>query len=344
MFKTALALIERGYSPDWLIRASLRRLLTARWRAGVKGEAETGAAWTERLIAHWGAVPFDFQSQAPSVRTEQLPIHFFQNVLGPRLKYSACWWPDEARDLETAEAAMLALSCERAELGFDQDILALDGGWGALTLWLAEFYPDSRIVAVPASRIQDDFIQDRCRARGFGNVRIFPADLIPMIADRGFDRILAVEAVGTLRDDPKLAARIHAWLKPGGKLFIQLISHRQHAYSFEAGDDLWLRQAIRDAGSSPSGDLLARFQNSLALEQQWRFDGRHYQRTLNAWLANQDRRRDAILTLFRQCHGPDRATRAFQRWRLSFMARAELFGYLDGEEWGIAQYRFGKPG
>ena len=46
---------------------------------------------------------------------------------------------------------MLALSCERAELGFDQDILELGCGWGSLTLWMAEFYPDSRIVAVSNS-------------------------------------------------------------------------------------------------------------------------------------------------------------------------------------------------
>lgn len=94
----------------------------------------------------------------------------------------------------------------------------------------------------------------------------------------------------------------------------------------------------------PSRDLLPRFQGDLKLEEQWHFEGHHYQRTLEAWLANQDRHRDEIMALFRESYGPEQAERWFQRWRVFFMACAELFGYRHGEEWGVSHYRFGKRG
>ncbi|MEI2646031.1 MAG: class I SAM-dependent methyltransferase [Candidatus Competibacter sp.] len=293
MLKNASAFMESGYLPDWLIRIGVRRL------------------WVDRANP-----PFvTLQTQFANIEHAELPVGFFQNVLGPRLHYSAGWWPDEARDLETAEAAMLALICERAELGFDQDILELGCGWGSLTLWLAEFYPDSRFVAVSTSRSQRDFIEARCRERGFTNVRatVGPNDLA---ADRRFDRVLSVATFERRPHDPGGLHPLHGRLKLGGKLFVQT------------------------DGLQPGGDLPSRFQHGLKLEDQWPCNGRHYQRTLEAWLANLDQQRDTILALFRPCYGPDQAERWLQRWRILFMARAERFGRRAGERWGVSHYRF----
>ena len=344
MLKIMIDLMEQGYIPDGLIRIGIRHLLGERLRMGKAiGDGQAREADALRLETELHKSLIARRTTPVHEQHYEAPVGFFQKILGPRLKYSACWWPDEVKDLETAEAAMLASTCERAELGFDQDILELGCGWGSLTLWLAEFYPDSRIVAVSNSNSQREFIEARCRERGFDNVQVITADMNDFSTNRRFDRVLSVEMFGPIRNYQEWVGRIHAWLKLGGKLFVHICTHRALACPCEIeGENNWMGRYFFTGGLMPSRDLLPRFQDDLRLEEQWHLNGRHYQRTLEAWLVNQDRHREEILGLFRETYGVDEAERWFQRWRVFFMAYAELFGYRKGEEWGVSHYRFGK--
>jgi cyclopropane-fatty-acyl-phospholipid synthase len=51
-----------------------------------------------------------------------------------------------------------------------------------------------------------------------------------------------------------------------------------------------------------------------------------------------------IKPLFEQCYGQADAPIWWMRWRLFYMACAELFGFNGGKEWFVAHYRFHRAG
>jgi cyclopropane-fatty-acyl-phospholipid synthase len=83
-------------------------------------------------------------------------------------------WSDGTRHLGQAEEAMLALSCERAQVRDGMRILDLGCGWGSLSLWLAEQYPGARITGVSNSHRQRRWIESQRDRRGLTTWRSSP--------------------------------------------------------------------------------------------------------------------------------------------------------------------------
>ncbi len=342
-FSTRLA--ESGYLPDALLRLGIRRLCAERLREERSGDAE--GAWSRyvALIEELRRSPVAIHTEAANEQHYEVPPRFFELCLGKRLKYSSSYFPAGVSDLDAAEEAMLALYGERAELADGQEILELGCGWGSLTLWMAERFPGSRITAVSNSRPQREFIEARCRERGFNNVRVITCDVNQLELDaRRFDRAVSIEMFEHMRNYETLIGRIGSWLKPGGKLFVHIFCHRELMYPFETeGDSNWMGRHFFTGGLMPSADTLLWFQNGVRIERQWRLSGQHYEKTANAWLANQDRHRDEVMDVLAATYGADQARLWHQRWRMFWMACAELFGYGDGHEWLVGHYRFVKP-
>ena len=92
----------------------------------------------------------------------------------------------------------------------------------------------------------------------------------------------------------------------------------------------------------PSADLFLQFQRDLLFENRWLINGVHYQKTLEAWLVRHDAAREQILAIFASTYGDTLAPILFRRWRMFYLACAELFGYRHGEEWGVAHYLFSR--
>ena len=90
----------------------------------------------------------------------------------------------------------------------------------------------------------------------------------------------------------------------------------------------------------PAEHLLAQFQDDVQLEEQWRLSGMHYARTCEAWLQNLDRDTSQLLETLEHSTSDTTPQIQLQRWRMFFMACAELFRYHDGSEWFVGHYRF----
>lgn len=335
---------EQGFVPDSVVRAGIRRLIRQRLADIQVDDAEAAARRNEEFVRAMTNEPVALLPEKANEQHYEVPADFYQHVLGQHRKYSCCYWPVGVSTLDRAEAEALRLTCERAELHDGMEILELGCGWGSLTLWIAEHYPRSRITAVSNSNSQREFILTEAARRGFSNISVVTHDMNQFDTSARFDCIVSVEMLEHMRNWQELFARVYRWLKPGGSFFAHVFVHRTVPYAFEARDASdWMSEHFFSGGMMPSDDLALRLQTPLKLKHRWRWGGTHYQKTAEAWLKQLDARRDQVLPILAATYGAQAAARWLQRWRLFFMACAELFGHNHGQEWWVSHYLFERP-
>ena len=340
LLRSLIELAENGRIPDLLIRAGIRLLLLQRLREQAQEGPDQEWQAMMTFVEEMRQSPIALHTQEANEQHYELPPRFFELVLGSHLKYSCCHFPEGVTELEHAEASMLTLTCERAQLQDGQQILELGCGWGSLSLWMAKHYPNSSILAVSNSRPQREFIESRAQELSLTNLSVQTCDMNDFTTEQHFDRVVSVEMFEHMRNWQSLLERISNWLKPEGKLFIHIFSHRRYAYAFSSeGDSNWMGRYFFTGGIMPSNDLLLYFQKDLLLEQHWVLSGVHYQRTADAWLQMMDSQKGEILQTFRETYGKD-ADVWFQRWRMFFLATSEVWGFRGGNEWLISHYLF----
>ncbi len=336
---------ERGWLPDALIRAGMRQLIGARLREEGREDSERSTEALQRLLTELRASPIAIETPAANAQHYEVPAAFFEAHLGPRMKYSCGYYRRGNETLAEAEEAMLECYAERAGVADGQRILDLGCGWGSLSLWLAKRLPHAQIVALSNSHGQRRFIEAQATRCGLDNLRVVTGNIVDFDfpeCDRGFDRILSVEMFEHMKNYGLLLAKLAGWLGDDGRLFVHLFAHRTLAYHFASRDTTdWMSRHFFTGGTMPSASLLLHFQDDLRVTRQWWIDGRHYARTAQQWLEALDASREPVLPLFADVYGKDAAL-WFQRWRMFYMAVAELFGYARGNEWGVAHYLFEK--
>ncbi|MFO7549722.1 MAG: cyclopropane-fatty-acyl-phospholipid synthase family protein [Acidimicrobiia bacterium] len=321
--------------PDRVVRLGMRAAIAGKLRS----ERQLGDDHRRNLLDAWHAGPVALVPEAANLQHYEVPAGFFQLVLGPRLKYSACLWQSGA-DLAGAEEGMLDLTCRRAGLEDGMAVLDLGSGWGSLSLWIAERYPGCRIVAVSNSASQQAFVQTRAESLGLANLEVGVADVNAFDAGARFDRVMSVEMMEHVRNHPELFSRIHRWVQPGGAVFVHVFSHRDLFWPYEdTGPGDWMARSFFSGGIMPSHRVLPEAAAPwFELDDAWIVDGTHYRRTLDAWLRRFDARAGEVRAVLAGA-GPD-PDRWMQRWRMFLMACSELFGFAGGSEWGVSHYLF----
>lgn len=327
--------------PDLLTRAGIRMLVQQRRRQIRKQYRKL--LTLKGMLVQMKDSPLAINTLEANEQHYNVSTDFFDLVLGEHKKYSSALFDAPATDLSEAEAAMLKLTCERAQLDGAKTILELGCGWGALTLWMAEQYPDSKIVALGNSESQKAYIDSAAEKRDLANIEVICSDMNDFNTEQRFDRIVSIEMFEHMRNHELLFERIASWLEPEGKLFFQIFCHQTFPYFFESESESdWLATNFFSGGMMPSWDLPLQFQAHLSLEDRWPVNGTHYAQTCATWLVNCDRFKPQILEIF--VHSPDHRPPIiqFNRWRMFFMACETLFAYNQGHEWFIGHYLFNK--
>jgi cyclopropane-fatty-acyl-phospholipid synthase len=337
------SLLENNVLPDSWIRFGIRRLLRERLREEKKPTCELQQDHFMGLVQKLKTSPIAVHTGDANKQHYEVPTEFFTMVLGKHMKYSAGYWRKGVQSLDQSEEDMLALTCDRAELSDGMKILELGCGWGSLTLFMAERFPHARITSVSNSRSQKTHIEHEVQNRGLKNVRILTADMNTFSTREKFDRVVSVEMFEHMRNYESLMARIAGWLRPAGKLFVHIFTHKEFAYPFEVRDESdWMSKYFFTGGLMPSDHLLLYFTKHFDVENHWRASGKHYARTSEAWLRNMDANKARILPILESTYGTTESKKWWVYWRVFFMACAELWGYRNGEEWFVSHYLFTK--
>ncbi|EIW66062.1 hypothetical protein TREMEDRAFT_35623 [Tremella mesenterica DSM 1558] len=339
----AYALIDRGYVPDMVLRPVIRKLCRNRQREIDHGHLEANHAAKLSFISDLYHQPIAVHQDKANEQHYEIPTSFLRLCLGPRMKYSSCFWPTPTCSLVDAEDAILSLYCQEARLGLEGlKILDMGCGWGSLGLFLAEHYPLAEITMLSNSRTQKEYIDSIITDKGYEKVEVITGDVATYeFSPSQFTHILSIELLEHLRSYPLLFTKISTWLQPHGILYIHIFCHRTQPYLFLQKDG-WMAQTFFTGGCMPSFDLFLYFQKQFTiLDSKW-MNGRQYSRTLEAWLKNQDKFQKDGLEILRKEMGCEEGEKTFWRFRVFFMACSEFFGMDQGETWGVGRYLFEK--
>jgi len=344
MIKKLIKLAEKGVLPDTLIRFGIKHLCRQRLSEanalGLEALKNIHQQWIDLLTEG----PVAIVPEKANEQHYEVPPQFFELVLGVNLKYSSGYWPKDVSSLNESEHEMLKITCERAGLVDGQDILELGCGWGSLTCFMAQKFPNSKITAVSNSKDQRNFIKQKNDKLNLQNIKVITEDMNDFSTNEKFDRVVSIEMFEHMRNYDELLKRIKGWLNQNGKLFVHIFSHKEIAYPFEdKGDSDWMAREFFSGGQMPSHRLLMSFPWRMKAEKSWRLDGTHYAKTSRAWLEKMDKNKNSVVKIFSNTYGKKSANIWFQRWRIFFMSCEVLFGYNKGKEWGVSHYLFEKP-
>tara|TARA_B100001063_G_scaffold82490_1_gene76918 strand:- start:708 stop:1757 length:1050 start_codon:yes stop_codon:yes gene_type:complete len=338
----ALSMVEKGLIPDLFVRVGIRALLRKRLIDINSSECELADKNQMKMISVMNNSPIAMNTSSANEQHYEVLPEFYELVLGERFKYSCCFWDEDTNNLDTAEINALKITCKRAKLSDGQTVLDMGCGWGSLSLWIAENYPNSSVLSVSNSKTQKTFIENIAKSKNLTNINVITKDMKEFNTDKKFDRIVSLEMFEHMKNYKKLFNRVSTWLNNDGLFFMHIFCHKTVPYEFiDNGPNDWMSRHFFTGGIMPSDDLPLFFQDDLSIVKRWRWNGNHYAKTCNAWLKRMDSQESTIMPVLERVYG-DNKKKWQQRWRIFFMSCSELFAFSGGNEWYVSHYLFKK--
>ncbi|MDH5240585.1 MAG: class I SAM-dependent methyltransferase, partial [Gammaproteobacteria bacterium] len=266
----AVSWTESGILPDTVIRAGIRRLLESKRKEIHSGDIEYAAKATNRFVEMMNESPIALLPEIANEQHYEVPAGFFTEVMGDHRKYSCCYWPAHVGNLSEAEVAALELTVKRAGIQDGMKVLDLGCGWGSLSLWIAEHFPNSSVTSVSNSTSQRDFILKLAGERSIENIDVVVCDMNDFSTEQRFDRVVSIEMFEHMRNYGELFRRIDNWLLPDGRFFMHVFCHRTTPYEYiDKGPADWMSRHFFSGGIMPSADLPLRFAENLCIVDRW---------------------------------------------------------------------------
>ena len=333
--KRMIVAAESVNLPDFVSKAGIRYMVS-------RSQTKLNGADTLRDQAFLNMVetrPIAVHTEKANEQHYEIPAEFYELILGPYRKYSCCLFDEGSGDLGAAEERALAETMRHADLADGQSILEMGCGWGSLSLFMAEALPNAQITSVSNSHSQRKYIERLAASRSLTNLKVITCDMNEFETSEHFDRIVSVEMFEHMSNWRKLLTKARHWLHQDGRMFLHVFTHKQSAYLFDERDKTdWIAQHFFTGGIMPSHSLIRGFPDLFHVEDEWRWNGAHYEKTARQWLANYDANQKAIIAILQGVYG-DQAPVWHRRWRLFFLATMGLFGHDEGKEWGVSHYR-----
>ncbi|KAI4918688.1 hypothetical protein J4E90_003075 [Alternaria incomplexa] len=335
-------LIDNGYLPHPVIRVGIRRQLADRLTSIANTSLQASYESKMKYVELLRERPIAIETKTANEQHYEVGTSVLKGMLGPRMKYSACLYEKGGETLGEAEVRMMETYVQRAGLKDGMTVLDLGCGWGSLSLYLAEIFPNSRITGFSNSRTQKQHIDSVAASKGFKNLTVVTGDVVDHeFEPEVYDRVLSIELFEHMKNYSLLMAKVSRALKPGGKLFVHIFAHKDTPYDFEGG---WMTEHFFTGGTMPSADLLLFFQDDLKIKRQWWVSGMHYSKTCEDWLTTMLSNKESIWKGLVETYGEEGALTWWNRWQVFYLACSELFRWDGGDTWGVSHYLFEKKG
>jgi cyclopropane-fatty-acyl-phospholipid synthase len=217
---------------------------------------------------------------------------FYRLLLGPSMTYSCAVWSDDTTTLEDAQDDKHELISRKLDLEPGMRLLDIGSGWGSMVLHAAQHH-HVHAVGVTISRNQHDLATKRVAEAGLADRVDVRLEDYRDVDDGPYDAVSSIgmfEHVGLARLS-EYFQRIHAVLRPGGRLLNHAIGRPAHM-SHGRGRKATRANAFIDRYVFPDGEL-HELGTVVSAMQHAGFEVRHvenlrehYALTLRRWLAN----------------------------------------------------------